>query len=371
MASGIVRFGQATDHAYNQALNMLAQSRTLSVSGLTSAHAGLFAYSGGRLYVLNAAGSAFELVATDSDLLGGSNKAFILDRANHTGNVPAGNVSGLTAAITAIRLDQFAVPTAPVAFNGQKITGLGDGTAGSDAATYGQLLAFVNNQSFKAAVRVATTANITLSAPQTIDGVAVIAGERVLVKDQTTASTNGIYVVAAGAWTRATDFDVSAEAVPGSIVSVQEGSTNADKLFMLATNGPITLGTTSLVFSAYGASTGEIGVAGAGLTKTGTTYDVVAAAGGGLTVAADSISIDTAVTARVKRGTVAAGGSASINIVHSLGLGTNQHIASLALTERSSGDRVMFGWTTVDANTVSTVLPAAPTANQWDWTVIG
>ena len=53
----------------------------------------------------------------------------------------------------------------------------------------------------------ATTANITLSAPQTIDGVSVVAGNRVLVKDQTTAATNGIYVVAAGAWTRAVDAD--------------------------------------------------------------------------------------------------------------------------------------------------------------------
>lgn len=369
MASGIIPFGNNTDHRMNQALNMLAQSRSLSVAGLGVGQAGLFAYNAGRLYVLNAGGTAFELIATNSDLLQGSTRAFIVDRANHTGQQAATTISGLTLAITAVRLDEHAAPTAPVAFNGQRITGLGDGTAGSDAATFGQLLQFMNNQSFKPAVRLATTANDTLSGLAIRDGVTPIALDRVLVKDQTVASANGIYVAAAGAWSRAEDFNTNAEAVPGSIVSVQEGTVGGDKLFMLATNGPIVLGTTALVFSPYGASSGEIGVAGAGLTKTGSTYDV--GAGSGILVAVDSISIDPAVTARVVRNTVPAGASASINIVHGLALGVNQNIGRLTLIDRVSGDNIEFGWTRVDGNTVSTVLPAAPVVNQWDWTVVG
>lgn len=378
MANGQIRFGAPTDHQYNQALNMLAQSRTLSVAGLSSAHAGLFAYNSGRLYVLNAAGTAFELIATDSDLLGGQNSAYHRSRANHTGTQVASTISDFDTQVRTSRLDQMAAPTAAVALNAQKITGLADGTAGTDAATYGQLLALINNRAFKDPVRVATTANIaTLAggAPNTVDGVSLAANDRVLVKDQTTGAQNGIYSVTTlgtgsnGTWTRATDADSAAELPPGSVVSVQEGTANADKMFMLATNGPITLGTTSLTFSAYGASSGEIGVAGAGLTKTGSTYDV--GAGTGISVGADAVSIDTAVVARVVRGTVPSGASASITINHALGLGLNQNIAKLTLIERSTGDAVEFGWTRVDGNNVSTVLPAAPSANQWDWTVIG
>ena len=215
----------------------------------------------------------------------------LLDLGAATGSLTASQVSDFNTAVRTNRLDQMATPTADVALGGRKITGLADGTAGSDGATYGHLLQFLNNQSFKAPVRVASTADLTLSGAQTIDGVSAIAGDRVLAKDQTDPATNGLYVVAAGAWSRAADFDTSAEAVPGSIVSVQEGTAGGDKLFMLATNGPITLGTTGLTFSPYGASSGEIGVAGAGLTKTGSTYDV--GAGTGITVAADAVGIDT------------------------------------------------------------------------------
>ena len=102
---------------------------------------------------------------------------------------------------------------------------------------------------FKASVRAATTADITLSGPQTIDAVSVVAGDRVLVKDQSTGANNGIYVVAAGAWTRATDFAQSGSVKSGLVTFVTEGSVNGDKPFWLTTNDPITLGTTSLVFA--------------------------------------------------------------------------------------------------------------------------
>ena len=125
---------------------------------------------------------------------------------------------------------------------------------------------------FKDSIRVATTANITLSGEQTIDGVAVVTNDRVLVKDQTTASENGIYDVAAGAWTRASDMNADAEATPGLLVAVEEGTANADSLWMLTTDGAITLGTTALTFAEI---TGLYRVTvGAGLTKTGNTIDI-------------------------------------------------------------------------------------------------
>ncbi len=105
----------------------------------------------------------------------------------------------------------------------------------------------------KQAVRAATTANITLSGTQTIDDVVLVAGDRVLVKNQTTASQNGIYVVAAGAWSRSTDFDGSPtnEVQAGDFCFVAEGTANGDTGWVLTTDGSITIGTSNLVFAQF------------------------------------------------------------------------------------------------------------------------
>ena len=97
-------------------------------------------------------------------------------------------------------------------------------------------------------VRAATTANITLSATQTVDGVALVAGDRVLVKDQSTASANGIYVVAAGAWVRATDADSATKVTGGMFNFVEEGTANADSGWVTAGSSkfwPTAVGTVS------------------------------------------------------------------------------------------------------------------------------
>lgn len=104
---------------------------------------------------------------------------------------------------------------------------------------------------FKPSVRAATTANITLSGAQTIDGVSVIAGNRVLVKDQSTGADNGIYVAASGAWARSTDADASAEVTPGLFVMVEEGTANADTAWILTNDGTVTLGSTALTFTRF------------------------------------------------------------------------------------------------------------------------
>jgi hypothetical protein len=100
----------------------------------------------------------------------------------------------------------------------------------------------------KQSVRVATTANIVLSGPQSIDGVAVVAGDRVLVKNQTAAKDNGIYVAAVGAWIRSSDANSSAKVTPNMMISVEVGTAQADTIWQLITDGVIVLGTTSLVF---------------------------------------------------------------------------------------------------------------------------
>lgn len=96
--------------------------------------------------------------------------------------------------------------------------------------------------------RVATTANITLSGLQTIDGVTVVAGDRVLVKDQTTQSDNGIYEANTSAWSRAPDFDGARDAAKGTLVIVHSGTTNAGTTWELTTADTVTIGTSSLTF---------------------------------------------------------------------------------------------------------------------------
>ncbi|HEU4708295.1 MAG TPA: hypothetical protein VFS17_03190 [Methylophilaceae bacterium] len=107
----------------------------------------------------------------------------------------------------------------------------------------------IDGGDYKPSVKAATTANITLSGTQTIDGVSCGVGDRVLVKDQSTGSQNGIYVVASGAWTRSTDFDSDAEVTGGLIIPVNEGTANGDTRWALTTNDPIVVGTTALTFS--------------------------------------------------------------------------------------------------------------------------
>jgi hypothetical protein len=121
-----------------------------------------------------------------------------------------------------------------------------EGAAG--APTFRQLqMTDIPGAAYKRSVRVATTAAITLSGTQTIDGVAVVAGDRVLVKDQATAATNGIYVVAAGAWTRSLDADTIDE-IASALVPVDSGTTNGGKVFDNDLKTTDALGTTAMTW---------------------------------------------------------------------------------------------------------------------------
>ena len=159
----------------------------------------------------------------------------------------------------------------------------------------------------KDSVTAATTANITLSGTQTIDGIAVTAGQRVLVKDQTTASQNGIYVVDASAWSRATDADTAAEFNSGVFFFVEKGTDNADNGFVMSQDATINFGTTDITFSQFSGA-GQI-TAGNGLAKSGDTLSVNT--GTGITVTGDNVVIDPAWV-----------GQAAITTVGTIGTGT-------------------------------------------------
>lgn len=311
-------------------------------------------------------GSAFTNKATDSLLLQGNDSAFHLARVNHTGTQTASTISNFDAQVRTNRLDQMAAPTAAVSMGGQKITGLAAPTADTDAATKGYVDTAVNGFDWKASVRAATTANITLSGLQTVDGVSVAANDRVLVKNQTTASENGLYLAASGAWTRTTDADTSAEVTPGLAVFVEEGTANGNQQWVLTTDAPITLGTTGLTFAQVGAQ-GSAPTAGAGLTLTSNTYDVVAAAttgtggpGGGLVANADSLAIDRDVVARRGAANLTGAGT-SFTIAHGLG-----HADLAGVTVRNIGSGLVeYPDVVVDATNITVTFLNAPGTNTY------
>ena len=166
-------------------------------------------------------------------------------------------------------------------------------TDAAHIATKGYVDAARQGLDVKASVRVASVAPVAiasaLEAGDIIDGVTLVAGDRVLLKDQSTASENGIYVaVASGAASRADDADTSTKVTTGLFTFVAEGTVNGDNGFVLTTNDTITLGTTGLTFVQFSGA-GQV-IAGAGLTKSGNTLDVVGTADR-ITVNTDSVDI--------------------------------------------------------------------------------
>lgn len=236
-----------------------------------------------------------------------------------------------------------------VDLNSQRAQNAADPQSATDLATKQYVDNLSLGMAWKAPCRVATTTNITLSGLQTIDGIAVSAADRVLVKDQTTGSQNGIYIAAAGAWARATDADSAAELV-NAVTSIDQGTVNADKMFVQAANAPLTLGTTPLVWATLSG---------------GLSYS----AGAGLTLASQTFSIDTSVVARRYSAAIGDGSSTSIVVAH--GLGTRD--ITWSLQDVSTG---AFVWTdgvvgTSSPFNLTLTFPSAPTSGQYRVTVTG
>jgi hypothetical protein len=183
--------------------------------------------------------------------------------------------------------------TGSISASSFKITSLADPVNDTDAANKRYVDAARTGLDVKQSVRVATTQNITLIGTQTIDGISLSAGDRVLVKNQNVASENGIYDVDDGSWIRSADADNSpnGEVTSGMFTFVESGSTNQNTGFVLTTTNPIVLGTTGLIFTVF-TTAGAI-TAGAGLSKTGDTLDVNVT--GGIEIVADTLQLATTI----------------------------------------------------------------------------
>ena len=198
-------------------------------------------------------------------------------------------ISDFDTGVRTNRLDQMSAPTGNVDINSNKLTNVTDPTSAQDAATKAYVDAVKTGLDVKDSVKVATTANITLSGTQTIDGVAVSADERVLVKNQSTGSENGIYDCKSGSWARSSDFDANSEVTSGAFVFVEQGTASADAGYVLTTDGTITVGTTALSFTQFSGA-GQI-TAGDGLQKSGNTLSADLKANGGLVIESAELAL--------------------------------------------------------------------------------
>ena len=201
-------------------------------------------------------------------------------------------ISDFDAGVRTNTLAEMAAPAAAVSLNSQKITSLADPTADNDAANKGYVDSVAQGLDIKDSVKVATTANITLSGTQTIDGVAVSADERVLVKDQSTASQNGLYLCKASTWVRTDDLAAGSDAA-GAFAFVEQGTVNGDNAFVCSSDkGSAVTGTNNLTFVQFSGA-GQV-IAGDGLDKSGNTLSVDLKANGGLVIESTEIAVDLA-----------------------------------------------------------------------------
>ena len=238
--------------------------------------------------------------ATSVIVIGGSGGFFNKTDTRTANTILAGPTTGSAAAPTfralvaadLLRLNEFTAPNAAVSLNSQKITNLATPTADGDAASKSYVDGVSQGLDIKEAVKVATTANITLSGTQTIDGVAVSADERVLVKNQSTSSQNGLYLCKSGSWVRTDDLAAGSDA-SSVFVFVDQGSTNSDQGFVCTTSkGSAVTGTNNLAFTQFSGA-GNL-TAGDGLDKSGNEFSVDLKSNGGLVIESTELAIDLA-----------------------------------------------------------------------------
>lgn len=268
-------------------------------------------------------------------------------RGNHTGTQLASTISDFDSQVRASRLDQMAAPTTALSMNSQRLSNLGAAVSATDAVTLQQLQDVQNGTDWKDSVRAGTTANITLSGAQTIDGVSVIAGDRVLVKNQSTASQNGIYVCAAGAWSRSSDA-TNGKLSSLTSVMVEEGTAQAGTQWRISTTGAITVGSTSITWTQFGAST---------------TYS----AGTGLSLGGTVFTIDTSVVVRKAAGTIGDNSATSIAVTHNLGTKD----ITVSVRDASTDAAVECDWTATSTSTATFSFAVAPATNSLRVTIHG
>lgn len=289
---------------------------TIAVGASASAGAAAVAARRDHTHGMAAFGSVTAQTSFGSSSNNGA--ATTLSRSDHVHGTP----THVGADHSAITLNNLATATANYNMGGFTLTNMGAPSAATDAATKGYVDALSQGVDFKASVRIATTATGTLATAfengDTVDGVVLATGDRILLKNQSSAAENGIYTVnSSGAPTRATDADASGEISPGALVYVEAGTVNGGQLWVASATSatPWVPGSSTSTWVLYFTVTAT--QAGAGLTATGNVLAV--GAGTGITVNADDVAINTAVVVQKYAVAVGDNSSTSIAVTHSLG----------------------------------------------------
>lgn len=355
-----VRYVHNIDLSGNELLNAVVE-KVAGLPAATTDRAGWIVFNelDRRLYYCT--GTAWELRASDTDALGGQAPVYYLNRANHTGLMPATAISGLDTALSTIPLDTLAAPTGPVDVGGQQLTNVGAATTTSSAPNWGQVVDLVANQGFKH-VRLASTGNLNLATTGVgaqIDGVTLALNDLVLVKNQTDAVQNGVYIVNAGSLTRDPNSNTAQKLPAGTVIVVDQGTTTADTMWMLTTPAGFVIGTNQLTFSQFGVAPNPY-TAGNGISIVANVISAVAASG--ITVGPSGIAVDYTIVARYWDVEVPPPSSGTeVNLTHNLGRAP-VHVTCMELSTR---ERVIPGVRFPDDNNVVVDFAVAPVSGQY------
>jgi hypothetical protein len=366
----------------------------------------LFYYSDGSTWTQT---NAFGTVTAQTSYGASSGNGTSTDyaRADHTHGTPAlgtatpnaisGAAGSAGTATTPSKEDHTHAftPSQDLSMAGFKLTSVGTPSADTDAANKGYVDSVAQGLDTKASVVAATTTNGTLATAfangQVVDGVTLATGNRILIKNQTDATANGIYVVAAsGVPARSTDMDNGTE-FPSAYVFVEQGTVNADTGWVCTNNAPVTLGSTNITFTqfsgagtytanngvlltgsvfsfapraGYGLQTGASGAEIKLATTSGLSLasDLAVGAGNGISVLTNTVAIDSAVVVSKYAANVGDGSATSYTITHNLG---TRDIQVTVYEATGTYAEVICDVQHSTTNTATLLFSVAPTLNQY------